>query len=355
MAGEVKAKGDRRRARSDWMSIEQKRGISVSTSVMTFDYGGCTFNLLDTPGHEDFSEDTYRTLTAVDSAVMVIDAAKGIEAQTLKLFEVCRLRDMPIITFINKMDREARDPFELLDEIADRLALDVSPMNWPIGMGQNFRGVAERSTGDVLLMKQDAKGIDSEERVPRLSNTLGDRVDPRQLEQLDAEMELVEGALEPFDLEAYRAGNLTPVFFGSALRTFGIRALLDQLAAAAPSPRPQPAEPIDREARRAAGGGLRLQGPGQHGPEAPRPRRLRAHLLGPLPARHEAEDGPPPKAHRHRQSDLLLRPGPWPRRGSLPGRHHRRAQSRPAPGRRRALRGRGPTLHRHSELRARRS
>ncbi len=244
MAGEVKAKGDRRRARSDWMSIEQKRGISVSTSVMTFDYGGCTFNLLDTPGHEDFSEDTYRTLTAVDSAVMVIDAAKGIEAQTLKLFEVCRLRDMPIITFINKMDREARDPFELLDEIADRLALDVSPMNWPVGMGQNFRGVAERSTGDVLLMKQDAKGIDSEERVPRLSNTLGDRVDPRQLEQLDAEMELVEGALEPFDLEAYRAGNLTPVFFGSALRTFGIRALLDQLAAAAPSPRPQPAEPM---------------------------------------------------------------------------------------------------------------
>ncbi len=210
---------------------------------MTFDYGGCTFNLLDTPGHEDFSEDTYRTLTAVDSAVMVIDAAKGIEAQTLKLFEVCRLRDMPIITFVNKMDREARDPFELLDEIADRLALDVSPMNWPIGMGQNFRGVAERSTGDVLLMKQDAKGIDSEERVPRLSNSLADRVDPRQLEQLDAEMELVDGALEPFDLAAYRAGNLTPVFFGSALRNFGIRALLDQLAAVAPSPRPQPAEP----------------------------------------------------------------------------------------------------------------
>jgi peptide chain release factor 3 len=224
LAGEVKAKGDRRRARSDWMAIEQKRGISVTTSVMTFDYGGCTFNLLDTPGHEDFSEDTYRTLTAVDSAVMVIDAAKGIEAQTLKLFEVCRLRDMPVMTFINKLDRESRDPFELLDEIADRLALDVSPMNWPVGMGQAFRGWrAVRGTGDLLLMKPEGRGIDTEERVARLSNSLGQRVDPRQLAQLDAELELVEGALEPFDQDAYRAGNLTPVFFGSALRTFGIR------------------------------------------------------------------------------------------------------------------------------------
>jgi peptide chain release factor 3 len=243
LAGEVKARGDRRRARSDWMSIEQKRGISVTTSVMTFDYGGCTFNLLDTPGHEDFSEDTYRTLTAVDSAVMVIDAAKGIEAQTLKLFEVCRLRDMPIMTFINKLDREARDPFELLDEIEERLALDPSPMNWPIGMGQNFRGVAERATGDLLLLKPEGRGTDTEERVKRRSNTVGERIDPRQLEKLDEELDLVEGALEPFDHDAYRQGNLTPVFFGSALRTFGIRALLDQLVAEAPSPRPQPAEP----------------------------------------------------------------------------------------------------------------
>jgi peptide chain release factor 3 len=150
LAGEVKAKGERRRARSDWMKIEQQRGISVTTSVMTFDYGGCTFNLLDTPGHEDFSEDTYRTLTAVDSAVMVLDAAKGIEPQTLKLFEVCRLRDVPIMTFVNKLDREARDPFELLDEIADRLALDVAPMNWPIGMGRNFRGVRRCGDGAIV-------------------------------------------------------------------------------------------------------------------------------------------------------------------------------------------------------------
>src|SRR5271168_3383440 len=139
-AGAVRARGERRRTRSDWMKIEQQRGISVSASVMTFEHGGLVFNLLDTPGHQDFSEDTYRTLTAVDSAVMVLDAAKGIEAQTLKLFEVCRLRDVPIITFINKLDREARDPFELMDEIEKTLALDVTPLSWPIGMGKEFLG-----------------------------------------------------------------------------------------------------------------------------------------------------------------------------------------------------------------------
>src|SRR5579872_6798114 len=140
-AGQVKARGEARRARSDWMKIEQERGISVTSAVMTFEFGGAVFNLLDTPGHEDFSEDTYRTLTAADSAVMVLDAAKGIETQTRKLFEVCRLRDIPIMTFVNKMDREARDPFELLDEIADQLQLETAPMLWPVGMGLNFRGV----------------------------------------------------------------------------------------------------------------------------------------------------------------------------------------------------------------------
>src|SRR5829696_626430 len=140
MAGAVKARGEQRRARSDWMKVERERGISVTASVMTYEYAGCTFNLLDTPGHEDFSEDTYRTLTAVDSAVMVIDAAKGIEAQTLKLFEVCRLRNIPIITFVNKVDREGKDPFDLLDEISNQLQLDVSPASWPIGMGRGFLG-----------------------------------------------------------------------------------------------------------------------------------------------------------------------------------------------------------------------
>src|SRR4051812_19820240 len=143
LAGEVRAKANRRQTRSDWMGIERERGISVVTSVMTFEYGDCVFNLLDTPGHEDFSEDTYRTLTAVDSAVMVIDAAKGIEARTRKLFEVCRLRDIPIVTFVNKLDREAREPFELLDEIEKTLALDVAPITWPIGRGRNFAGTYE--------------------------------------------------------------------------------------------------------------------------------------------------------------------------------------------------------------------
>src|SRR5499426_1167964 len=153
LAGAVKARGDRRRARSDWMKVERERGISVTTSVMTFDYADCTFNLLDTPGHEDFSEDTYRTLTAVDSAVMVIDAAKGIESQTRKLFEACRLRDVPIITFINKMDRESRDTFDLLDEIEKTLALDTTPMTWPIGRGRDFIGTMDVATGTVRLLE----------------------------------------------------------------------------------------------------------------------------------------------------------------------------------------------------------
>ena len=159
MAGAVKARGENRRAHSDWMKVERERGISVASSVMTYDYDGCTFNLLDTPGHEDFSEDTYRTLTAVDSAVMVIDAAKGIEQQTRKLFEVCRLRDVPIVTFVNKLDREGRDPFEILDEIEQSLALDVTPASWPIGMGRDFLGCYDILNDQlVLLPKGKASG-----------------------------------------------------------------------------------------------------------------------------------------------------------------------------------------------------
>jgi peptide chain release factor 3 len=241
LAGEVKAKGERRRARSDWMKIEQQRGISVTTSVMTFEYGGCTFNLLDTPGHEDFSEDTYRTLTAVDSAVMVIDAAKGIEPQTLKLFQVCRLRDVPIMTFVNKFDREAKDPIELLDEIADKLQLEVAPANWPIGMGQNFRGVFDLRSRKVVLLT-DGDGQIPEEMVDRRSNSLSTRVSEAQLDELDQTLELVEGALPSFEEASYREGHLTPAFFGSALKNFGVRALLDSLAAHAPSPRAQASE-----------------------------------------------------------------------------------------------------------------
>jgi peptide chain release factor 3 len=244
LAGAVKARGEGRRARSDWMKIEQARGISVTTSVMTFDFGGCTFNLLDTPGHEDFSEDTYRTLTAVDSAVMVIDAAKGIEAQTRKLFEVCRLRDVPIITFVNKLDREGRDPFELLDEIGELLALDTVPMTWPAGMGGQFKGcydlAGERflpfaGTGKEAPAPVACSGVEDE----RLAKLLPEA----QLASLREEVELVRGACPAFELTSYREGHLSPVYFGSALRSFGVHELLDGIARFAPPPRPQPAEP----------------------------------------------------------------------------------------------------------------
>ena len=231
LAGEVKARGQTRRARSDWMKIEQQRGISVTSSVMTFERGGITFNLLDTPGHEDFSEDTYRTLTAVDSAVMVIDAAKGIEPQTRKLFEVCRLRSVPIITFVNKVDREGRPPFELLDEIADMLALDVCPMNWPIGMGGEFEGILDFATGRISRPEGDSRTFQ------------GSTDDTPLPDRFAEEIELARGGYADFDAEAYRNGDLTPVYFGSALKDFGPVELIAALADYAPSPRAQPAEP----------------------------------------------------------------------------------------------------------------
>ena len=250
LAGEVKARGDNRRARSDWMKIEQQRGISVTSSVMTFERAGpdgvpITFNLLDTPGHEDFSEDTYRTLTAVDSAIMVIDAASGIEAQTLKLFEVCRLRSVPIITFINKIDREGRDAFELLDEIADKLALDVAPMSWPVGMGGLFEGVYDFETDELHRPSGPAKTFDGDTLDvtgmddPKLAETLSED----GLARLTEEGLLAREGYAPFDLDAYRAGDLTPVYFGSALKQFGVEELIDAIARLAPPPRPQPAEP----------------------------------------------------------------------------------------------------------------
>lgn len=236
LAGQVKAKRDRRSTRSDWMGIEKERGISVVTSVMTFDYEGRVFNLLDTPGHEDFSEDTYRTLTAVDSAVMVIDAAKGIEARTRKLFEVCRLRDIPIITFINKMDRESRDPFEILDEIEKTLALDTTPMTWPIGMGRDFAGTYDVRRGDMRLMVEDSKDAQSQ---PLDLKMLAAKNQMLDADAIAEELSLIKEACKPFDFAAFREGHLTPVYFGSALKNFGVKDLLDALAEFAPSPRPQ--------------------------------------------------------------------------------------------------------------------
>ncbi len=258
LAGEVKARGQNRRARSDWMKIEQQRGISVTSSVMTFERpdrngNAILFNLLDTPGHEDFSEDTYRTLTAVDSAVMVIDAAKGIEPQTRKLFEVCRLRNVPIITFVNKVDREGREPFALLDEVADALALDVCPMSWPIGMGGTFEGIYEFATNRLRRPDGPSREFDGKPSVysgledPGLEEALS----AEGLALLREEGELARGGYSSFDLDAYRAGDLTPVYFGSALKLFGVTELIEALAAYAPPPREQPAEPApiapDRE------------------------------------------------------------------------------------------------------------
>jgi peptide chain release factor 3 len=257
LAGQVKAKGDRRRTRSDWMKIEQSRGISVVTSVMTFEYAPvdptkaidgaagtkAVLNLLDTPGHEDFSDHTYRTLTAVDAAVMVIDAAKGIEARTRKLFEICRMRDIPIITFINKMDRESREPLEILDEIEQVLALDTAPMVWPIGKGRDFKGTFDLSlganAGRVRQLDVDGECTATSGPADEFFDTL---LDPDDIARWREEVGLVRDACGRFDMNAFRDGTLTPVFFGSALKNFGVVDLLDALVAYAPSPRDQKAE-----------------------------------------------------------------------------------------------------------------
>jgi peptide chain release factor 3 len=245
MAGHVKARGQARRTRSDWLAIEQARGISVSSSVMTFERNGIMYNLLDTPGHSDFSEDTYRTLSAVDAAVMVIDAAKGIEAQTRKLFEVCRLRDIPIVTFVNKIDREGQDPLSLMDEIASGLALDLTPMTWPVGLGTDFRGVIDIPTRTLMLPEGDRtspygrslpmKGLDD------VQTLLDAGIDEHIAKPAIEALELAAGALPAFDLESFREGHLSPVLFGSALRNFSVEPLLDGLAQWAPGPLPRKA------------------------------------------------------------------------------------------------------------------
>jgi peptide chain release factor 3 len=238
LAGTVKAKKSGRHVTSDWMEIEKQRGISVASSVMQFDYRNHVVNLLDTPGHQDFSEDTYRVLTAVDSALMVIDAAKGVEVQTIKLLNVCRMRSTPIVTFMNKMDRETRDPLELLDEVESVLKIQCAPVTWPIGMGKAFRGVYHLLKDEILLfaagedrVTQDfeiIKGIDN----PRLAQMF-----PQEIEQLRMEVELVHGASHRFDLDAFLAGTQTPVFFGSAINNFGVREILTALIDWAPPPR----------------------------------------------------------------------------------------------------------------------
>jgi len=241
VAGEVRARKAARYATSDWMELEKQRGISVTSSVMQFPYRDAIVNLLDTPGHQDFSEDTYRTLTAVDSAVMVIDSVNGVEAQTIKLLNVCRLRDTPILTFINKLDREGKNPVDLLDEIESVLSIDCAPMTWPIGQGKRFRGVyhlyddtisffdpkAEKGTSEII------KGLDN----PRLDELIGE-----QAEELRMDVELVRGASHAFEKEAYLSGRQTPVFFGSGINNFGVQSVLDAIVDLSPMPLPRPSE-----------------------------------------------------------------------------------------------------------------
>ncbi len=252
-AGSVKGKSSAKHAVSDWMDIEKERGISVTSSVLQLHYNGACVNILDTPGHQDFSEDTYRTLMAADAAVMVIDGAKGVEAQTIKLFKVCTLRHIPIFTFVNKLDHDTRDPFDLMDEIETVLGIGTYPMNWPIGSGRNFRGVFDRQTRHVLAFQGNGTA-NATKKVAEIEASLGDAalddlIGEENHRRLVDDIELLDGGGDEFDLDAVRAGRLSPVFFGSALTNFGVESFLNEFLRLAPEPRPYTdvltGEPVD--------------------------------------------------------------------------------------------------------------
>ena len=249
VAGAVKARKASRHAVSDWMEMEKEKGISITSSVLQFEYAGKRMNLLDTPGHADFSEDTYRTLAAVDAAIMLIDVAKGVEARTLRLFEVCRLRKLPVITFVNKCDRLGRDPLDLMDEVQKTLDIGVTAANWPIGEGQAFRGVYDRRAREARLYERVAGGGDivPEERIPFGDPRLVEALGQGAVDELELADELLQGAGDDFSLERFLAGDITPFFFGSAMTNFGVGPLLDAIATLCPSPRPRQA--VDGERR----------------------------------------------------------------------------------------------------------
>jgi peptide chain release factor 3 len=251
LAGTVKSRKSARHATSDWMEVEKQRGISVTSSVMQFEYADHTINLLDTPGHQDFSEDTYRVLTAVDAAVMVIDAAKGVEAQTIKLLDVCRLRNTPIITFVNKLDREVREPLALLEEIESVLSIDCAPITWPLGMGKRFRGVFDLRNDRLMRFTpgEERIAVDTE-LIAGIDNRRLDALFPEETAALRNDVDLLRSASPPFDLERFLAGQQTPVFFGSAINNFGVQEILQALVGWAPAPLPRDAtvrvvEPVE--------------------------------------------------------------------------------------------------------------
>lgn len=242
VAGAVKSNKIKKTATSDWMEIEKQRGISVSTSVMEFDYQDFKVNILDTPGHQDFCEDTFRTLTAVDSVIIVIDGAKGVETQTRKLMNVCRMRKTPVIVFINKMDREGRDPFDLLDEVENELQISVRPLSWPINQGQRFKGVYNIYEGNLNLFTPNKQMVTEKVEVDINSNELDERVGEQDAQKLRDDLELIDGVYSEFNVEDYLEANVAPVFFGSALNNFGVQELLDCFVKIAPSPRPMQSE-----------------------------------------------------------------------------------------------------------------
>ena len=263
MAGQVRAKGEARRTRSDFMQMEKDRGISVSASAMSFDFEQYRFNLVDTPGHSDFSEDTYRTLTAVDAAVMVIDGAKGVESQTQKLFEVCRMRDLPILTFCNKMDRESRDTFEIIDEIQENLAIDVTPASWPIGVGREFMGCYDILRDKLELMdRADRNKVAESIQISGLDDSkLAEHVPAHLLSKFLEEIEMAKELLPPLDPEALLNGSMTPIWFGSAMNSFGVKELMDGIATYGPEPQIQTAQPrnVAPEEKKVAGFVFKVQ------------------------------------------------------------------------------------------------
>lgn len=247
VAGAVKSNKIKKTATSDWMEIEKQRGISVTTSVMEFDYQGYKVNILDTPGHQDFAEDTFRTLTAVDSAIIVVDGAKGVEAQTRKLMEVCRMRKTPVIVYVNKMDREGKDPFDLLDELEAELKISVRPLSWPIDQGQRFKGVYNIYEQKLDLYQPSKQTVTEKVEVDIHSTELDERVGEALAGKLRADLELIDGVYSEFEVESYLSADVAPVFFGSALNNFGVKELLDCFVQIAPSPRPVMA--VEREVR----------------------------------------------------------------------------------------------------------
>ena len=352
LAGSVKQRRDARHATSDWMALERERGISITTSVLQFAYRGYELNLLDTPGHNDFSEDTYRTLAAADCAIMLIDSAKGVEPQTIKLFEVCRMRRIPIVTFVNKMDRDGRDPLDLLDEIERVLGIPASPATWPIGSGAGFQGVYDRWTQQVLLFERGERAAHkaamqvSSLDDPAFRAVIGDRAHDR----LSDALALLHGAGTGFDHRSLPQRRADAGVLRQRLDQLRRRAVprpVRRAGAAAAAARDGRRPGV---ARRAGVLGLRLQDSGEHGSAAPRPCRLRAGVLRALRARH----GSDPRAHRQaaRPQAFAAVPGAGtpPHRGGLRRRHCRRVGPRPAAHRRLAERGRGHRVRRHSAL-----